>query len=96
MAAYVLIQPQTTAIISPQFIVSPNVAAYLTANNLTGGELIMVQVWDTSHAAWFDLVLDGIKQALDINTNVVGVMGSGTYRLVKPITTVPVGAALER
>ena len=96
MSAYVLIQPQMASVISPQFTVSPNVAAYITANGLSGNESIMVQVWDTSLSGWFDLILDGVKQVVDANTNVVGVMGSGTYRLSKSTTIAPVGAALER
>lgn len=96
MSAYILITPQTAAVISPQFTVSPNVEAFITANGLATGEMIMVQVWDTCHANWFDLVLDGVKQMLDVNTNVLGIMGSGTYRLSKTVTAVPIGAALER
>jgi len=96
MSAYILIPAQTTSAISPQFTVTPNVEAFITANGLASTENIMVQVWDTCHANWFDLILDGVKQALDMNTNVLGVMGSGVYRLVKSVTVAPVGAALER
>lgn len=96
MSAYVIIPPQTTAFTSPQFPVGPGTDAFLTANGLGAGEGIVVQVWDTCMANWYDLKLDGVLQALDSNTNVLGLIGSGTYRLVKSVTVAAVGANLER
>lgn len=100
---YPLVPGTTGAAASVAFQVSTSYPSVtLTANNLSEGESIPVQILDGDGVTWYNVTSTHPVTAVDTNVeltygaNTITLNGLGTYRLNKGVTTLAVSATLYR
>jgi hypothetical protein len=96
MSTKILITPKTAAETSDSFSVNFNHIGFLTADGLATTETVTIQIYCPASQAWADYKANDLIFQLTSKTNGLDIyLSAGTYRVVKSVTAVAVGVALQ-
>jgi len=96
MSTKILITPKTAAETSDSFSVNFNHIGFLTADGLATTETVTIQIYCPASQTWTNYKANNTVFQLTSNTNGLDIyLSAGTYRVVKSVTAVAVGVALQ-